>query len=71
MLENRDLIHDFGPLYAETDPSRFPVEPFNSVSNLIFLLVFIYYFRRTSLSFNQFPMTVSSLPILFVGYPLL
>jgi hypothetical protein len=68
MFERHENIHDFGPIYAETDPSHFPVEPYNSFSNLIFLVIVILYFRRTGLSFAKFPLTVSSLPILFTGF---
>ena len=68
MFERHENIHDFGPIYAETDPSHFPVEPYNSFSNLIFLAIVILYFRRTGLSFAKFPLTVSSLPILLTGF---
>lgn len=59
---------DNGPIYAETDLSRFPVEPFNSASNAIFLVCLIYFAWRTKLRFRDFPLLVGCLPILLVGF---
>lgn len=59
---------DFGPIYAETDLSRFPVEPWNAVSNLVFLGVAIYILKVTKLDYKKFPLLVVSLPILLVGF---
>jgi hemolysin III len=36
------IIADHGPIYAETVPGRFPVEPWATLTNLIFLAVIIY-----------------------------
>lgn len=60
--------NDFGPIYTETDLSRFPVEPWNTASNLIFLLIIIYFAWTTRLSFKRYPLIVISLPILLVGF---
>lgn len=62
------LPHDFGPIYRETDMSRFPVEPWNTASNLIFLLLIVYYARRTRFDGRTHPLIVISLPILLVGF---
>ena len=35
--------NDTGPIYKETIAGRFPVEPFNTYSNLIFLFIVIYF----------------------------
>ena len=49
MLMVIDLIkalgfpQDSGPIYKETIAGRFPVEPFNTFSNLIFLFIIIYF----------------------------
>jgi hypothetical protein len=68
MLGSRNGINDFGPIYAETDPSGFPVEPFNTFSNLIFLLIVIHLWRLTRLNFKSFPLSSSALPILLIGF---
>ena len=62
------LVRDFGPIYAETDISRIPVEPWNTASTLIFLVIVLLYLQRTGGDYNRFPFTVLVLPILFVGF---
>jgi len=59
---------DFGPIYAETVPGRFPVEPWNTYSNLIFLILVIYFSRHTKLDFRRYPLTSVCLPLLLVGF---
>jgi hemolysin III len=59
---------DFGPIYAETVMGRFPVEPWNTFSNLVFLFVCIHFARKTALSRERHPLLVMSLPVLLVGY---
>jgi hemolysin III len=60
--------NDQGPVYRETDMSRLPVEPWSTVSNLIFLLVFIYFAVKTKFSYKKFPVLVVFLVILFIGW---
>lgn len=60
--------NDFGPIYTETDLSRFPVEPWNTFSNLIFLIIVVIYLKKTAFSFTLHPMLVSSLPVLLLGW---
>lgn len=38
--------NDSGPIYRETLPGRLPVEPFNTFSNLIFLVLIVYWGRK-------------------------
>ncbi len=59
---------DFGPIYLETNLSRFPVEPFNTYSNLCFLALVLYFAYRTKFSLKDHPLTVSALPILLLGF---
>ncbi len=40
---DKSKIKDSGSLYKETEFGRFPVEPFNTYSNLVFLLFFIFW----------------------------
>jgi len=64
-------INDFGPAYTETDLSSFPVEPFNTFSNILFLVVVIYWYmqiRNTVLPPRFKKYLIFSLPILLVGY---
>jgi hypothetical protein len=59
---------DFGPIYTETLLGRFPVEPWNTFSNLIFLLVFARFFREIQQQPRRYPITFISLMILLVGF---
>lgn len=58
---------DFGPIYTETDLAFFPVEPFNTASNLIFLVIIIYWYLK--LKNKQIP--ESSRLLLKIGLPIL
>ncbi len=60
-------LADNGPLYAETVLGRFPVEPWNTASNAIFLFLIIYFAFRTKLDPRRYPFIVSCLPVLGVG----
>jgi hypothetical protein len=60
--------HDAGPIYVETQMGRFPVEPWNTASNLAFLAVLVYFAGRSGLRLRRFPVTVVSQPILLVGW---
>jgi hemolysin III len=61
-------VADFGPIYAETNLSRFPAEPWNTCSNVAFLTLLIYWAWRTRLALRQYPLIVGSLPVLLVGF---
>jgi predicted membrane channel-forming protein YqfA (hemolysin III family) len=61
-------IADFGPLYAETLPGRFPVEPWNTYSNLVFFAVIIYFIANGALRRARHPLLFVCLPILLVGF---
>lgn len=62
------LPRDHGPIYLETDLSRFPVEPWNTASLLVFLITAIVFARKTRLNLRRFPFLVSALPLLVIGY---
>ncbi len=59
---------DQGPVYHETDMSRIPVEPWSMFSNLIFLLVFIYFAARTKFNYRKYPLLTVFLPTLLLGW---
>lgn len=64
-------INDFGPLYTETDLNSFPVEPFNSFSNLFFLAVVIYWclqLKNVDMPPRFRKYLIFSLPVLFIGF---
>ena len=57
-----------GPLYAETDLSRFPVEPWNTYSNIIFFLLVIYWWKKTQSDPKSHQLIRVCLPILLIGF---
>ena len=64
------VLSDFGPIYAETNLDRFPVEPLNTISNLLFLAVAIYWsiqFKNIE-NKNLKNFLLVSLPLLYIGY---
>jgi hemolysin III len=62
---------DYGPTYTETVPGlvagSFPVEPWKTWSNLIFVVLFVHIALRSRLDYRRYPLIVFSLPILAVG----
>ena len=62
------LPNDPGPIYAETQMGRFPVEPWNTVSNFIFLAIILYYVIRLRSELKHYPVLVFSLLLLTVGF---
>jgi hemolysin III len=63
------LPNDLGPIYAETRMDRFPVEPFNTASNLAFLLVILLLARRLRRAgWRGHEVTLLALAIIAVGF---
>lgn len=60
--------NDQGPIYRETDMSRIPVEPWSTLSNLVFLAVFIYFAVKIKFNYRKFPLLTIFLPILLIGW---
>jgi hemolysin III len=59
---------DFGPMYVETLPGGFPVEPLNALSNIIFLVIAVYFIRKTKMDYRTFPFLTLAIPVLLVGF---
>lgn len=63
---------DFGPIYTETLSGLltggYPVEPWNTYSNLIFLVLALHLSIVTRFDRKKYPLVVTSLPILLVGW---
>ncbi|WP_424492632.1 ceramidase domain-containing protein [Salinimicrobium sp. GXAS 041] len=62
------LAADGGPVYTETDLSRFPVEPFNTFSNLVFLSIIIYFAFKVYKEPAKHYFLALSIPVLFLGF---
>lgn len=61
-------VNDSGPIYKETVMGRFPVEPFNTLSNLVFLAVIIYFSYKVWHSKKSQYFLKFMMPIFFIGY---
>lgn len=60
--------NDTGPIYQETIMGRLPVEPFNTISNLVFLIIIIYFSIRVYKNPKQHLFLAFCLPILAIGF---
>ena len=62
------MPNDNGPIYLETLMGRFPVEPWNTFSNLLFLALIVYWFLRIRTDAANHRFIALSLPVLLLGY---
>ncbi|CAM1344411.1 hypothetical protein [Tenacibaculum amylolyticum] len=60
--------NDSGPIYQETIEGRLPVEPFNTFSNLIFILILIYFGRKIAKYPKQHPFFLFAIPVIFISW---
>nr|WP_293303934.1 hypothetical protein [Allomuricauda sp.] len=60
--------NDSGPIYLETLDGRWPVEPFNTYSNLIFLLIIIYWGIRVYKHPKEHLFLAWVLPVIAISY---
>ncbi|HEA31071.1 MAG TPA: hypothetical protein ENH91_13945 [Leeuwenhoekiella sp.] len=60
--------NDSGPIYKETIAGRFPVEPFNTYSNLIFLFIVIYFGLKVYKKPQNHPFLIWILPIIAIAF---
>lgn len=58
---------DGGPVYAETNLSRFIAEPWNAYSSLTFLIPVIYWFIRLRKNYKEYPFLMACMPLLTLG----
>lgn len=65
-----ETLSDYGPIYAETDLSQFPVEPCNTFSNILFLLAALHWARRIDRQASKdFKLYLRfGLPLLLTGF---
>jgi len=62
-------LADGGPRYAETDLARFPVEPWATWTNVVFLVVIVYWALRLRSTWRQHRLlSTVALPLLAVGW---
>lgn len=68
LIEALRLATDGGPVYRETDLSRFPVEPFNTFSNLVFLAIILHFSFKVYRDPQRHYFLAWSIPVLFLGF---
>jgi hypothetical protein len=61
------LPADGGPVYQETDTSRWIVEPWNAISSLFILLPAVYWAIKLRGKFREYPFIAFCIPLLFLG----
>jgi len=68
-LEDTTILKmpDGGAYNAETVPGRFPVEPLNAVTNALFLVLVVYWLRKTSFNLPKHPLITLLLPVLLIA----
>ncbi|TAE57441.1 MAG: hypothetical protein EAZ89_03920 [Bacteroidetes bacterium] len=60
-------LPDGGPIYTETDTSRFIVEPWNGLSAAFFLLIVVYWLSQIRGQWRKHGFMTAALPVLAVG----
>lgn len=68
LLSFDSFPNDSGPIYQETMAGRLPVEPFNTFSNIFFLLIIIYFSLKVYSDYRNHGFLAWSLPVLFMGF---
>ncbi|MFD2563709.1 ceramidase domain-containing protein [Aquimarina rubra] len=68
IINDLNIPNDSGPIYQETIMGRLPVEPFNTISNLVFLFVIIYFVIKVYKNPSQHLFLTFSLPVLAIGF---
>lgn len=61
------VLPDGGPVYAETDLSRFIAEPWNAISSLAIIIPAVYFFVKISPQFRTYAFLSYCIPLLFLG----
>ena len=67
-VETLRVAGDGCAVNAETVPGRFPVEPFNAISNFAFLAIIIYWTWKTKFRIRLYPVIVITMPLIFGAF---
>ncbi|WP_343488264.1 hypothetical protein [Allomuricauda sp. d1] len=63
-----EFPNDSGPIYLETVEGRFPVEPWNTYSNLIFVAILVYWGLKVYKNPKQYQFLAWVFPIIAISY---
>jgi hypothetical protein len=67
MFKLLQLLPDGGPIYLETDVHATIVEPYNTLSAVLFIMMSVYWYGRLKGSFTKFKFLSLSLLLLTIG----
>ncbi len=68
LLSLLSFPQDSGPIYQETVNGRFPIEPYNTYSNILFLGIIIYFAFKVYKDFKHHRFLAYCLPVLLLSY---
>ena len=68
LIQDQQFPGDSGPLYQETNPGPWPVEPYNTYSNLIFVAIVLYWGKKVYADRKNHWFLSWVLPIIFISY---
>jgi len=60
-------LHDGGPVYTETNPDHFIVEPWNAVSSLLIVIPAIYWLFRVRKEYKDYKFLLYCIPLMMLG----
>lgn len=63
----QSIIRDGGPLYTETNLDQFIVEPWNTVTAILFLVLLAYWYNKIRGNFRRHRFITNMLPLLAIG----
>ncbi len=67
-MEHQTLPNDLGPIYKETLMGRWPVEPWNTTSNLAFLVVIVYWLIKIKWDYKKQGVIFTTMLVTAIGF---
>lgn len=59
---------DYGPIYKETLYGRWPVEPYNTLTTILFLIVVLYWWWKIKDNYREHTLIALVLPVIGIGF---
>ena len=67
-MEGLQFPGDSGPIYRETKPGPWPVEPYNTYSNLIFVGIVLFWGKKVYADLKNHRFLAGVLPVILISY---
>ena len=68
LMEGLQFPGDSGPIYRETKPGPWPVEPYNTYSNLIFVGIVLFWAKKVYANLKNHSFLAAVLPVILISY---